>query len=153
MVNEKLFTPLGFSKVTANIYRSAYPATKSLPFISQLHLKTMICLNPTDLRAELLEFCSKENIYIIKYELKHNQDPFIVMSEAVMHSIIDFIQNEENHPLLIFCNNGKVKTGCAVACLRRKMGWSISSIINEFEQFSDSEGGLCDLQFIESFQP
>jgi hypothetical protein len=39
-----------------------------------------------------------------------------------------------------------------VACLRVATGWCLSSTIQEFENHSDPEGGLHDIQFIENFK-
>jgi hypothetical protein len=38
-----------------------------------------------------------------------------------------------------------------IACYRRRQGWSLSSTIAEFEQFSEPEGTFSDMQFIENF--
>lgn len=43
-------------------------------------------------------------------------------------------------------------TSCVVGCLRVKMNWSLSSIIQEFENQCEPEGGLHDIQFIENFK-
>lgn len=151
-MQQPYLVPLIFGKVEEGVYRSAYPATKSLPFLSQLALKSMICLQPNDLKPELEEFCAQNSIILIKCDIKYNQDPFVVMSDEAMTTVMDFANNPENQPTLLFCTTGKVRTGCAVACLRKRLKWCMSSIIQEFEQFTDPEGGLCDLQFIEGFE-
>lgn len=50
-------------------------------------------------------------------------------------------------------NTCQVRSGCVVGCLRQQQGWSMASIVSEFEQFSEPEGSFSDLQFIESFKP
>lgn len=70
--------------------------------------------------------------------------------------IVSLVTNEitakDNQPVLIFCLNGKVRTGCVVGCIRKQLqGWAISSIMEEFEQFAEPEGGLCDLAFIDRY--
>lgn len=148
-----MIAPLGFAKVQEGVYRSAYPAVKTLQFVGKLSLKTMVCLSPGDVRPELEQFCTKESISIHKFDLKHNQDPFLVMSDETMSAILDVVKRPENHPLLIFCTAGKIRTGCVVGCYRKMLNWSMSSIVAEFEQFTEPDGALCDLQFIESFEP
>lgn len=148
-----MIAPLGFAKVQEAVYRSAYPAVKALPFIAKLSLKTMVCLSPGDVRSELEQFCANESILIHKFDLKHNQDPFLVMSDETMSNILQVVSNPENHPLLIFCTAGKIRTGCVVGCYRKLLKWSMSSIIAEFEQFTEPDGALCDMQFIECFEP
>ena len=147
-----MIVPLSFSQVQEGVYRSAYPATKSLPFIKQLGLKSMVCLSPNDIRPDLEEFCSENEIALHRFDLKHNQDPFVIMSEDMIKDILEVIQKPENFPVLLFCTAGKVRTGCVVGCLRKRSGWSMASIIQEFELFTEPEGLLCDLHFIDAFE-
>ncbi len=37
-------------------------------------------------------------------------------------------------------------------CVDRRMGWSLASVINEYEMFMDPDGGLSDMAFMETFQ-
>lgn len=149
----KLHPPLGFARVSTGIFRSAYPSSKTLPFIDTLQLRSMICLMPHDLRQELRDYAAQRGIQLRCCPVQHNQDPFLVMSDQNISNIVHFISQPQHQPVLIFCTNGKVRTGCVVACLRRALlGWGVSSVVAEFEQFAEPEGGLCDLFFIESFR-
>jgi protein tyrosine/serine phosphatase len=112
----------------------------------------MVSLHPNDVRGDLEDYCTANNINLFKCDIKYNQDPFVVMSNEAMQRVLDFVQNPENQPTLIFCTGGKVRTGCAVGCLRKKSNWCMSSIVQEFEQYTEPDGGLCDLHFIESFE-
>lgn len=143
--------PLGFSRVESNIYRSAYPSRKTFPFLSTLNLKSMICLNPFDLRLDLKEYLDSKSISLFAVDIRINQEPFLVISESLVREIIQFALDIKNQPTLIFCTNGKVRSSCAVACLRKSLGWSLTSIFQEFEQFAEPEGGIADLLFIENF--
>mmetsp|Transcript_13321 Transcript_13321/g.18269 ORF Transcript_13321/g.18269 Transcript_13321/m.18269 type:complete len:157 (+) Transcript_13321:73-543(+) len=147
-----MMTPLGFALVDQEIYRSAYPATKVYPFIETLNLKSMVCLTPSELKSELRSFAETKSIHIAEFDVKHNQEPFLIMSESVVSSALNFVCDKSHWPLLIFCTNGKVKTAVVVACLRKRMGWSISSIVHEYERFCEPDSNLLDLQFIENFE-
>lgn len=127
----KVYVPLGFSQVDNYVYRSSYPADKTYSFINTLNIKSFICLNPNDIRPELEEYCKLHSIQLFKFDLKHNQEPFLVMNDNCMKMILETIKHEQlqQHHVLIFCTTGKVRTGCVVACLRKKLGWSMSSII------------------------
>jgi hypothetical protein len=46
----------------------------------------------------------------------------------------------------------QVKTAVVVACLRKRQGWSLSSVMAEFEAFSESDDNSFDMLFIESYQ-
>ena len=144
--------PLGFGRVGDGVFRSAYPAKATLPFISTLELRSMVCLYPKDIHRDLREYAEQKNIKIFTADVGVNQEPFIVMSSLAVKSALDFISDSKNLPTLIFCTNGKVRTGCVVGCLRKQMGWSIISIVQELEQATDGECGIADQIFIEKFE-
>lgn len=153
-VNRKLISPLSFGTVYDGVYRSSYPATKTLPFVEKLKLKSMVCLHSSDITHELRAFANKNNIKIYEYNIGFNQEPYLVMSESIVNDAITSIIDPHNQPVLVFCTTGKVKTGCVVGCLRKHFDWSIISIIYEYEQYaidgSNDTIGLADLMFIDN---
>lgn len=184
-MDSKLYTPLGFSKVYNNIYRSAYPSKKTYPFLKLKKFKILLCLTPNDIKNDnnyLLDYCRKNDIQLLDYDLRHNQDPFQVMDDNIMYIILEFLLNNIYHDntndgdsndyisgdsdssssyvgsssssssisksntdqlILICCTNGKVRTGCVIACLRKIVGWSMTSIISgdydDDDDYSDSD--------------
>lgn len=145
--------PLGFSRVADGVYRSAYPGTRTLPFLSSLNLRSLVCLNPKDVRSELRDYAKQHSLRLFEGDVGVNQEPFLVMSSFEVDSVLRFVSDPTNHPVLIFCTNGKVRTGTVVGCLRKQMGWSIVSIFHELEQATDGDATLADQLFIEQFLP
>ena len=92
MAVQTYFVPLSFGLVEAGLYRSSYPATKSFPFIERLHLKTMVCFSPGDIKPELRMFANEHDIKIVEIDLKQNQEPFLSMSEAAIHAAMDILK-------------------------------------------------------------
>lgn len=90
----KLVVPLGFSRVSDGICHSAYPATKTLPFVKSLNLKSMVCLCSNDLRSDLQMFAKENSIEIVEFDLKYNQEPFIMMSESEMQKVVLYIKSK-----------------------------------------------------------
>eukprot|EP01036_Dinobryon_divergens_P026157 gene26157-34770_t len=150
MAVQTYFVPLSFGLVETGFYRSSYPATKSFPFIERLQLKTMICFSPGDIKSELRTFANEHNIKIVEIDLKQNQEPFLSMSEAAIHSVMDILQDNTSRPILAFCTNGKVKTSTAVACYRKYLGWGMSSLIQEYERFCDPDTNVVDIAFVDN---
>ena len=148
---DQLQIPLGFARVSAGVFRSAYPARSTLPFISTLKLKSMVCLFPKDIRSDLREYLQQNDIKLLEADVGINQEPFVAMSSRAVSSVLSFVANPCNLPALIFCTNGKVRTGCVVGCIRKMAGWSIISIIHELEQATDADSPL-DQSFIENFE-
>lgn len=145
--------PLAFARVQTGIFRSAYPTKKSLTYIlDNLDLKSLVCLCPNELKNEMREFAADNSIVMKEFNIGFNQEPFVSMFEEPVQEAIDFISDEANHPLLIFCMTGQKKTSCVIGCYRKSLNWSLASVLHEYEQFNDPEGILSDMIFIENFQ-
>jgi tyrosine-protein phosphatase SIW14 len=88
--------------------------------------------------------------------------------EIMMQSIMKIVLDQDNYPLLIHCNHGKVifasvpiclqtnvfkhRTGCAVAVLRHVTGWNVDAIIEEYSGFAEPKIRDCDLKYIREYQ-
>jgi tyrosine-protein phosphatase SIW14 len=144
--------PLSFTQLDKGLYRSSYPAKRSLAFITSLNLKTMICLNPIDLRDDLREFCLQNDITLIENcDVGFNQEPFVFMNSAAVSNVIKVASNPVHRPCLLFSNKD-VRTNCVVGCYRKTVQqWSLVSIFQELEQFATWEGSVLDSVFIEKF--
>lgn len=144
--------PLAFARVESGIYRSAYPTKKSFQYIlDNLSLKSLVCLCPNEIRSDIRDFASENSIVLKEYNIGFNQEPFVSMFEKPVQDAIDFIADEINHPVLIFCITGQKKTSCVIGCFRRSLNWSLASVLHEYEQYNDPEGILSDMIFIENF--
>lgn len=98
-----------------SLYRSGYPANKSLDYISTLGLKSMVSLiNPAENRSDLKQYCKKNNITLLEADIGVNKEPFLSMKADVVASVIDHLEDSSNLPCLLFCSNGKLRTSCMV---------------------------------------
>lgn len=122
-----------------------------MPFLEKLNIKTMICLCPADLRADLVSYADAFQINLQSFDIKVNQEPFLSMDDDQMSQALELLSDPVHRPVLIFCVTGKVKTSCLVGCFRKQQSWSFASITEEFELFAEAEGGLCDLAYIHRF--
>jgi tyrosine-protein phosphatase SIW14 len=91
MSEDNLWAPLGFAYVSPGIYRSAYPRKKTWSFIESLRLKSMICVSPSDIKDDLIDFCKVKGINLVLNNIGHNQEPFIVMSSSAMTTTLNFL--------------------------------------------------------------
>jgi tyrosine-protein phosphatase SIW14 len=74
------------------------------------------------------------------------------ISDYIMHSIVALALNQDNYPLLIHCNQGRHRTGCAVAVIRHVAGWSIDHILEEYRGFAAPKVRDCDVSYITNYQ-
>ena len=146
-----LLTPENFAMVESGVYRSAFPRSKNILFLSSLNLKSVVALIPEDYPAHMVEFYKKNDIKLIKFGLDGNKWPFKQIDEFDFRSVLREIMNPLNRPLLIHCNKGKHRTGTVVGCIRKIREWSFSSIVGEYLMFAAPKTRLEDQRYIESF--
>ena len=138
--------------VSEGIYRSSYPAPSTYPFLETLNLRTLVCLQPSDLKEELRIYCKDRGIDIFEAEVGINQEPFVFMNEEAVREAISKVLDPASHPVLFFCNNGRLRSSCVTGCIRKLNRWCLTSILAEFDKFVDDEGGVMDYRFMESFR-
>lgn len=76
----------------------------------------------------------------------------VAISQDLMASIMRIVLNKENYPILIHCNHGKHRTGCAVAVIRHVTGWSIDEIVEEYRGYALPKVRECDIEYIMNYQ-
>jgi tyrosine-protein phosphatase SIW14 len=148
---DNLRPPPGFHQIDDGVFASSYPAKKTHTFLLSLSLKTIIALQPSDIKSDLRIFCQQEAIRLEAIQVDVNHEPFVATSAESIDNVLNVVMNVHSRPLLIFCNNGRLRTSCVVGCYRKSCEWSLVSIISEFEQWADSEGGCADIQFMENY--
>jgi tyrosine-protein phosphatase SIW14 len=110
-----MILPLGFARVDENVYRSGYPAKKSLDFIGTLGLKSMVSLlNPSENRSDLKAHCKAHDIFLFEADIGVNKEPFLSMNAEVVTAVLKHLDNKSNLPCLLFCSNGKLRTSCMI---------------------------------------
>ena len=147
--------PLNFSMVENGIYRSGFPNIKNFHFLENLKLNSILYLchqtHPSYQEA-LLSFCKMFHIQLFICPIDGNKEPFIGIDTYAMDTALDTITTLKNHPILIHCTKGTHRTGCVIGCLRKKQGWSLTSIFDEYCRFANTTIRLLDQQFIEFYQ-
>jgi hypothetical protein len=58
-----------------------------------------------------------------------------------------------NYPLYLHCNQGRHRTGCVIACLRKIQRWSIEDIITEYKTYAYPKARSGDIELIKAFEP
>jgi tyrosine-protein phosphatase SIW14 len=151
--------PINYSAVEPGcIYRSGFPTPFNFPFLRRLSLRSILCLSPKLLEKgadgfPLVEFCAEEGIALRGAEVGDNQEPFIEMDAGQIAAAVAFLINPANQPVLVCCLAGGSRTGCTVACVRRRQQWALTATLDEFSRFlGHGKSNLLDFQFIESFE-
>ncbi|TGO12556.1 hypothetical protein BTUL_0086g00310 [Botrytis tulipae] len=142
---------LNFGVIAPNaIYRSSFPQQEDFEYLGTLGLKSIVTLVKKDFPPEFLAFMEAHGIrhYVIEMQGTKKVD----IPEHIMNQIMRISLDKENHPLLIHCNHGKHRTGCAAAIIRHVSGWSVQSIVEEYKTFAAPKARDVDIKYITEYQ-
>lgn len=152
---QPLIPPPNFGAVQGGqIFRSAFPQTRNLDFIEQLNVKTVLCLVSTEPSEECMDYVRVNDIKRARIDIAPNKDGKV---SSTLQSIFDallLVMDASNWPLYIHCNQGRHRTGCVIACLRKMQQWPMDAIIEEYKAYASPKARDGDVQFIRDvFQP
>eukprot|EP01061_Rhynchopus_euleeides_P038824 TRINITY_DN66590_c0_g1_i1.p1 TRINITY_DN66590_c0_g1~~TRINITY_DN66590_c0_g1_i1.p1 ORF type:complete len:240 (+),score=34.08 TRINITY_DN66590_c0_g1_i1:58-777(+) len=142
-----------FSMIAPSVYRSGYPSKKNFPFLKKLGIRSVCYLCPEEYALVNQDFYKKNGIKIHQFPMEGNKEPFVNIPEQQVNSALSAVCDTRYHPILIHCNKGKHRTGAVCGCLRKVQGWSLVSIIDEYNRFAGDKGRAMDQQFVELFKP
>lgn len=58
-----------------------------------------------------------------------------------------------NYPLYVHCNQGRHRTGCVIACLRKVQRWPIDAVLAEYRAYAHPKARDGDVELIKQFDP
>ncbi|RAL64533.1 hypothetical protein DID88_002007 [Monilinia fructigena] len=124
--------PLNFGVIVPNaIYRSSFPQEEDFGYLTSLGLKSIVTLVKKEFSPAFLAF---------------------IEAQGIRHYVIEMQgTKKENHPLLIHCNHGKHRTGCAAAIIRHVSGWGVPSIVEEYKRYAEPKAREVDIKYITEY--
>ncbi|QSZ31597.1 hypothetical protein DSL72_001164 [Monilinia vaccinii-corymbosi] len=143
--------PLNFGVVVPNaIYRSSFPQPEDFEYLASLGLKCIVTLVKKEYPPGFLAFIEAQGIrhYVIEMQGTKKVD----IPEHIMTQIMRISLDKENHPLLIHCNHGKHRTGCAAAIIRHVSGWGVQSIVEEYRSYAEPKARDVDIKYITEYK-
>lgn len=141
-----LLPPLRFACVEGHIYRGGYPSHLNKRFLERLQLRSVLSVTPEPITLPGLEGVHFQHITSASEQTKSKKKRSVTVSHETITQALDFILNPVNQPVFVHCMNGQQVTGLIIACIRRKQGWAMASILSEFERYS--ECGRGDIAFV-----
>lgn len=147
-----LIPPPNYGAVTNdNIYRSSFPQDRNLGFMKTMSIRSILTLVDTEPTPAYQRWILEDDINHLKINLATNKDGKIHVTKASICQAVAFVEDSNNWPLYIHCNQGKHRTGCVVACYRKTLGVPLDEIINEYRIYAGAKARDGDIEFIKSF--
>ncbi|ERS94946.1 hypothetical protein HMPREF1624_08657 [Sporothrix schenckii ATCC 58251] len=141
--------PANFGFVMPGLFRGSYPKPENYDFLETLNLKTIVTLVDKNYTDEYRDFIDRNHITHHMFAMKgtKKEDIPLATMEAILNSVLD----RRNYPLLIHCNQGRHRTGCVIAVLRKIAGWDRTAVTDEYRAYAGSKVRECDVNYIQSF--
>ncbi|PKS07039.1 hypothetical protein jhhlp_005636 [Lomentospora prolificans] len=141
-----------FGVVTPGIYRSAWPASDTYDFVKSLNLKTIVTLVQREVEdTAYTAFLGLHGIKQYVIDMKGTKKQAIPVE--MMKTILRLVLDKSNHPVLIHCNHGRHRTGCAVGVIRKIYGWDTQTILSEYLSFAHPKPRETDVRYLETVDP
>eukprot|EP00614_Pseudopedinella_elastica_P003870 CAMPEP_0172610504 /NCGR_PEP_ID=MMETSP1068-20121228/30308_1 /TAXON_ID=35684 /ORGANISM="Pseudopedinella elastica, Strain CCMP716" /LENGTH=227 /DNA_ID=CAMNT_0013414237 /DNA_START=184 /DNA_END=867 /DNA_ORIENTATION=- len=151
--DEEFCPPENFAIVEPGIYRSAFPMRRNFSYLARIGLRSILTLILEEYPEANTEFNKQNGVKLFQFGLEGNKEPFRSMPLDKACEALRALMDPRNHPILVHCNEGKHRTGCVVAMLRRCRGWALSSTLDEYILYAQSKARIIDQRFIELFDP
>jgi tyrosine-protein phosphatase SIW14 len=152
---QPLLPPPNFGAVTDHkVFRSAFPQDRNLDFLEALGVKTLLCFVDTDPSDRYSEFARSNGVSRVRIDISPNKEGKVKTTVESICEALLVVLDAANYPLYIHCNQGRHRTGCVIACLRKVQGWPMEAIIAEYEAYANPKTREGDVEFIRNvFQP
>jgi tyrosine-protein phosphatase SIW14 len=152
---QPLLPPPNFGAVTDHkVFRSAFPQDRNLDFLEALGVKTLLCFVDTDPSDGYSEFARSNGVSRVRIDISPNKEGKVKTTVESICEALLVVLDAANYPLYIHCNQGRHRTGCVIACLRKVQNWPIEAIIAEYEAYANPKTREGDVEFIRNvFQP
>lgn len=136
------------------VFRSAFPQDRNIGFLERLHIKTLLCFVDTDPSEGYSTFVQSRSVSRFRVDVSPNKEGNVSTSTDSICEALLIVLDAANYPLFIHCNQGRHRTGCVIACLRKVQGWPMEAIAAEYEAYANPKMRDGDLEFIKNvFQP
>ncbi|KAK0249325.1 tyrosine-protein phosphatase siw14 [Friedmanniomyces endolithicus] len=135
------------------LYRSAYPQDRNLDFLKLLGIRSVLCLVDTEPSEAYSHWISSQAITRHRVDIAPNKDGKVKTTWDSLCEALLIVLDSARYPLLIHCNQGKHRTGCIIACLRKIQHWPIDDIIAEYQAYANPKVRPGDIDLIRAFDP
>ncbi|KAK4551965.1 tyrosine-protein phosphatase siw14 [Recurvomyces mirabilis] len=148
------YPPANYGAATrGTLFRSAYPADRNIEFLECLDIKSVLCLVDTEPSVLYSRWIEENNIKRHRVDIAPNKEGKPGTSGESLCEALLIVLDAENYPLHIHCNQGKHRTGCLIACLRKIQRRPMCDILLEYYTYAYPKARPGDVELIKAFDP
>ncbi|TKA82314.1 hypothetical protein B0A55_01460 [Friedmanniomyces simplex] len=136
-----------------DVFRSAYPQDRNLNFLKLLDVRNLLCLVETEPSEAYGHWISSQGITRHRVDIAPNKEGKVNTTWDSLCEALLIVMDSAHYPLYIHCNQGKHRTGCVIACLRKIQRWPIDDVIAEYQAYANPKARPGDIELIRAFDP
>ncbi|EMC97567.1 hypothetical protein BAUCODRAFT_53222, partial [Baudoinia panamericana UAMH 10762] len=136
-----------------NLYRSAFPQDRNIDFLRSLKFRNVLCLVDTEPSEAYSRWIGDDGIKRLRVDIAPNKDGRVSTTWDSLCAALLLVMDSANYPMYIHCNQGRHRTGCVLACLRKIQRWPIEDILAEYEAYANPKVRTGDVDLIRAFDP
>lgn len=138
--------------VTDKIFRCGPISPANFSFLSLYQFQTVLFIGDDAPHQRIVDYLEARNTKIVRIPTFTQNSSIIwrTQLDELVKVTLQFILNNDNLPVLI-SSPSELHACTIIGCLRRMMGWNISSIINEFRRYSPEVPLTQNTNYVELF--
>ncbi|KAI6811753.1 hypothetical protein KC340_g18146 [Hortaea werneckii] len=137
------------------LFRSAFPQDRNLDFLEDLNIRTILSFVPTEPSEKYTSWLHTSSIIRHRIDIAPNKSgrTHVQTSRDSLCEALLLLLDRANYPLYLHCNQGRHRTGCVVACLRKIQRWPIEDVLDEYRVYASPKVREGDVELIRRFEP
>nr|POF16411.1 tyrosine-protein phosphatase siw14 [Quercus suber] len=120
--------------------------------LNQRSLTGHSCLVDTEPSEQYSNWIAAMGVKRLRVDIATNKDGVINTTTESLYEAVLYTMTKANHPIHVHCNQGKHRTGCVMACVRKVQGtMTIEEIIEEYMVYAGKKARTGDVDLIHAF--
>ncbi|KAI6871025.1 hypothetical protein KC343_g10002 [Hortaea werneckii] len=135
------------------LFRSAFPQDRNLEFLEGLNIRTILSFVATEPSEHYTSWLRTSAITRVRIDIAPNKDGHVHTTWDSLCEALLLVLDSANYPLYLHCNQGRHRTGCVIACLRKIQRWPLDAVLAEYRVYASPKARDGDIELIKAFDP
>ncbi|RMY03614.1 hypothetical protein D0867_10632 [Hortaea werneckii] len=135
------------------LFRSAFPQDRNLEFLEGLNIRTILSFVATEPSEHYTTWLRTAAITRVRIDIAPNKDGHVHTTWDSLCEALLLVLDSANYPLYLHCNQGRHRTGCVIACLRKIQRWPLDAVLAEYRVYASPKARDGDVELIKAFDP
>jgi protein tyrosine/serine phosphatase len=131
--------------LSSRVFRSGEPRSRAhFAHVKELGVRTVVCVRGGGPSPATVAFAERYGLRLLVFDMGEE----FMFDAGAAHAAALAALTPENQPALIHCDGGRHRAGMVCAIIRRRMGWSMPDVLNEYWTLAQPSPLACNVEFI-----